>query len=90
LYRVNPAPLVCRSDMTLPQRGQYSTAHYAICTGFMALGLMLPGMWSGWLQDHIGYKHFFAWVIVATIPGFWVAARVPLEENFGKKVAAAS
>jgi PAT family beta-lactamase induction signal transducer AmpG len=55
----------------------------------MAMGLMFPGMWSGWLQDHIGYKHFFAWVIVATIPGFWVAARVPLEENFGKKAAQA-
>jgi len=50
---------------------------------------MFPGMWSGWLQDHIGYKHFFAWVIVATLPGFWVAARVPLEENFGKKAAKA-
>jgi PAT family beta-lactamase induction signal transducer AmpG len=70
-------------------RGQHQTAHYAICTGFMAMGLMFPGMWSGWLQDHIGYKHFFAWVIVATIPGFWVAARVPLEENFGKKAAQA-
>ena len=70
-------------------RGQHQTAHYAICTGFMAMGLMFPGMWSGWLQDHIGYKHFFAWVIVATLPGFWVAARVPLEENFGKKAAKA-
>ena len=32
-------------------RGEHRTAHYAICTGFMALGMMLPGMWSGWLQD---------------------------------------
>ena len=70
-------------------RGQHQTAHYAICTGFMAMGLMFPGMWSGWLQDHIGYKHFFAWVIVATLPGFWVAARVPLEDDFGKKPAKA-
>jgi PAT family beta-lactamase induction signal transducer AmpG len=70
-------------------RGQHQTAHYAICTGFMAMGLMFPGMWSGWLQDHIGYKHFFAWVIVATLPGFWVAARVPLDDQFGKKPAKA-
>jgi len=73
--------------MLYSARGQHQTAHYAICTGFMALGLMLPGMWSGWLQDHIGYRHFFAWVIVATLPGFLVAARIPLDENFGKKTA---
>jgi PAT family beta-lactamase induction signal transducer AmpG len=40
-------------------RGEHQTAHYALCTGFMALGMMIPGMWSGWLQDHIGYRHFF-------------------------------
>ena len=51
-------------------RGEHQTAHYAICTGFMALGMMLPGMWSGWLQEHLGYQHFFVWVILATIPSF--------------------
>jgi PAT family beta-lactamase induction signal transducer AmpG len=66
-------------------RGQHQTAHYAICTGFMAMGLMFPGMWSGWLQDHIGYRHFFAWVILATVPSFLVAMRIPLEDEFGKK-----
>jgi PAT family beta-lactamase induction signal transducer AmpG len=65
-------------------RGQHSTAHYAICTGFMALGLMLPGMWSGWLQDLIGYPKFFIWVLLATIPGFIVTALIPLEAGFGK------
>ena len=39
-------------------RGKHPTAHYAICTGFMALGMMLPGFFSGWLQDIIGYQHF--------------------------------
>ena len=66
-------------------RGRHSTAHYAICTGFMALGLMLPGIWSGWLQQHLGYRHFFIWVMLATIPGFIVTALVPLEAEFGKK-----
>ena len=66
-------------------RGQHQTAHYAICTGFMALGMMLPGMWSGWLQDHIGYPRFFTWVIVATVPSFIVALWIPLEEGFGRK-----
>ena len=66
-------------------RGQHETAHYAICTGFMALGMMLPGMFSGWLQDIIGYQHFFVWVMLATIPGFLVVFFVPLDPEFGKK-----
>jgi PAT family beta-lactamase induction signal transducer AmpG len=66
-------------------RGEHQTAHYAICTGFMALGMMLPGMWSGWLQEHIGYPHFFIWVLLATIPSFIVAMRIPLDAEFGKR-----
>ena len=66
-------------------RGEHQTAHYAICTGFMALGMMLPGMWSGWLQERIGYPHFFVWVLLATIPSFIVAMRIPLEAEFGKR-----
>jgi PAT family beta-lactamase induction signal transducer AmpG len=69
-------------------RGEHQTAHYAICTGFMALGMMVPGMWSGWLADHIGYRHFFAWVILATIPSFIVALWIPLEAGFGKRSTA--
>ena len=68
-------------------RGQHQTAHYAICTGFMAMGMMFPGMWSGWLQEIIGYQHFFVWVMLATIPGFIVAALVPLDREFGKKAS---
>src|SRR6185437_8221175 len=66
-------------------RGNYPTAHYAICTGFMALGMMLPGMFSGWLQDIIGYRNFFVWVLLATIPGFLVVTLIPLDAEFGKK-----
>jgi PAT family beta-lactamase induction signal transducer AmpG len=69
-------------------RGEHQTAHYAICTGFMALGMMLPGMWSGWLQDTIGYRHFFIWVILATVPSFFVALWIPLEAGFGKRSTA--
>ena len=68
-------------------RGQHETAHYAICTGFMALGMMLPGMFSGWVQEIIGYQHFFIWVLLATLPGFLVVAFVPLDPEFGKKSA---
>jgi len=66
-------------------RGEHPTAHYAICTGFMALGMMIPGMWSGWLQEVIGYQHFFLWVILATIPSFLVVLLIPLDREFGKK-----
>ena len=43
--------------------GEHKTAHYAICTAFMALGLMLPGMAAGWLQEQMGYENFFWWVM---------------------------
>ncbi|OZC03516.1 hypothetical protein [Rubricoccus marinus] len=66
-------------------RGTSKTAHYAIATGFMALGMMIPGMFSGWLEDLIGYQNFFTWVLIATIPSFLVAARIKIDPTFGKK-----
>jgi PAT family beta-lactamase induction signal transducer AmpG len=66
-------------------RGEHPTAHYALCTGFMALGMMVPGQWSGWLAQQLGYPHFFVWVILATLPSFLVAARLPLEPEFGRR-----
>lgn len=66
-------------------RGQYKTTFYAICTGFMALGMMLPGFVAGWIQEHIGYSNFFIWVCICTIPGFIIARFLPFDENFGKK-----
>ncbi len=71
--------------MIMISEGEHKTAHYAICTGFMALGMMLPGMFSGWLQEQIGYARFFEWVLLSTIPGFIVAALVTIDPEFGKK-----
>jgi len=51
----------------------------------MALGMMLPGMMSGWLEDIIGYQHFFIWVVFATVPSFIAALFIPLDVNFAKK-----
>jgi len=65
--------------------GPHKTAHYAICTGFMALGMMLPGMAAGWIEDHIGYVNFFTWVLVCTIPSFIVITRLKIAPAFGKK-----
>ena len=71
--------------MIMISQGKHKTAHYAICTGIMALGMMLPGMFSGWLQELVGYSHFFIWVVISTIPGFIVAAIVKIDPEFGKK-----
>lgn len=56
--------------MMLFSKGQQQTAHYAICTGFMALGMMLPGMISGYIQELVGYQNFFLWIMLCTIPSF--------------------
>ncbi len=71
--------------MIMVAEGENKTAHYAICTGFMALGMMLPGMVAGWLQDHFGYVKFFAWVCVCTIPSFFATALLKVDPAFGKK-----
>ncbi len=63
----------------------HKTAHYALCTGFMALGMMIPGMWSGWLQDRLGYVNFFIWACVATLPSFLAAAWIRIDPEFGRK-----
>ncbi|PIQ09546.1 MAG: MFS transporter [Ignavibacteriales bacterium CG18_big_fil_WC_8_21_14_2_50_31_20] len=71
--------------MIYVSNGEYKTAHFAITTAFMALGMMIPGMVSGWLQELIGYQHFFIWVVIATIPAFIVAKYVPIDDTFGMK-----
>jgi PAT family beta-lactamase induction signal transducer AmpG len=73
--------------MMMIAEGEHKTAHYALCTGFMALGMMLPGMAAGWIQDHLGYVNFFIWVCVATLPSFAAAAMIRIDPGFGKKVA---
>lgn len=71
--------------MIYVSQGPHKTAHYAICTGFMALGMMLPGMLSGWLQEQLGYVTFFWWILIATIPSFVVTALVNVDPEFGRK-----
>ena len=71
--------------MIMVSEGEYKTVHYAICTGIMALGMMVPAMFSGWLQEQLGYPNYFLWVMAATIPGFIVTALVKIDPEFGKK-----
>ncbi len=61
--------------------GKYKMAHYAFATGVMNFGLMLPSAVSGFISDFLGYKHFFIWVMISTIPSFLVAWLVPFRET---------
>ncbi len=67
--------------------GKYKTAHYAFADGIMALGFMIPSMISGYLSDFVGYKLFFIFVLIATIPSFLVAHFAPFkQENVEKEL----
>jgi PAT family beta-lactamase induction signal transducer AmpG len=65
--------------------GEHKTAHYAFATGFMALGMMLPGMAAGWIQEKVGYEWFFVIIMILTIPTVLVASVLKIDRNFGKK-----
>lgn len=67
--------------------GESKTSHYALATGFMALGMMLPGMLSGYIQEYLGYGNFFIWVLCATIPGIILSRFLEFPAEFGKKTA---
>jgi PAT family beta-lactamase induction signal transducer AmpG len=71
--------------MMMISEGEHKTAYYAICTGFMALGMMIPGMFSGFLQETMGYQSFFIWVMAATVPGLILIRFLPIDPEFGKK-----
>lgn len=65
-------------------QGEHKTAHYSICTGFMALGMMLPGMAAGWIQEQIGYQNFFIFVMICTIPTLLLIPFLKVDKDFGK------
>ncbi|MBR4997424.1 MAG: MFS transporter [Bacteroidaceae bacterium] len=66
-------------------RGTHETAHYAIATAFMAAGMMLPGMMAGALQEWMGYRLFFVWIMACCAVTFVVSAFLKIDKNFGKK-----
>ena len=70
--------------------GEHKTAHYAICTGFMALGLLLPGLVAGWIQEQIGYQNFFLWVMVCSIVPIISACFLRIDASYGKTKNASS
>jgi len=72
--------------MIMISQGEYKTVFYAIGTGIMALGMMIPALGSGWIQEMLGYQNFYFWILVTTIPGFIVAALVTIDPEYGKKL----
>ena len=67
--------------------GEFKTSHYAICTSFMALSMILPGLVAGYIQEAIGYQHFFWMVIACSVATFFVTflARRIVEAKNSKK-----
>lgn len=64
--------------------GERKTSHFAICTGIMALGMMLPGMVAGKLQEMLGYQHFYILVMILTIPTLLLIPFMKIDKNYGK------
>lgn len=66
-------------------RGESKTAHYAICTAFMALSMMIPGLFAGYLQMSLGYRSFFILTMVLCLVTVVVSAFIKVDPDFGKK-----
>ena len=71
--------------MIYVSEGEFKTSHYAICTGFMALSMMIPGIFAGMIQEALGYPNFFVWILITMIPGFFVTKMLKINPEFGKK-----
>jgi len=67
-------------------RGEFATSHYSICTAFMGLSMMIPGMFAGYLQQMLGYKAFFWMVIACFVATFAVVSLIKVDSQYGKKV----
>lgn len=65
--------------------GPSKTSHYAICTAFMALGMMVPGMFAGAIQQRLGYVNFFWWIMLCCIVTLVVTAMIKVDPKFGVK-----
>ena len=66
-------------------QGEHKTAHYALCTAFMALSMMIPGLFAGALQEAVGYPVFFLIVVAACCMTYIVTALLKIDPEFGKK-----
>jgi PAT family beta-lactamase induction signal transducer AmpG len=67
--------------------GELKTSHYSICTAFMAMSMLIPGMFAGYIQEALGYVDFFWMVIICCIATLLVTFFVDrkIDPNYGKK-----
>ena len=65
--------------------GEFKTAHYSLCTAFMALSMMLPGMVAGYVQESLGYTMFFGFVMVCCLVTVAVTFLLKVDPEYGKK-----
>ncbi len=65
--------------------GEFKTAHYSLCTAFMALSMMLPGMVAGYVQESLGYVNFFIFVMVCCLVTAGVTSALKVDPEYGKK-----
>lgn len=65
--------------------GEFKTAHYSICTAFMALSMMLPGLVAGYVQEWLGYTSFFIFVMICCLATVMVTLKIKVDPEFGKK-----
>jgi PAT family beta-lactamase induction signal transducer AmpG len=66
-------------------KGEFKTSHYALCTAFMALSMMIPGLFAGALQEAVGYRNFFVIVMICCAVTFIVTSLLKIDPEFGKK-----
>ena len=66
-------------------QGEHKTSHYALCTAFMALSMMIPGLFAGALQEAVGYQLFFIIVMLACTMTYVVTSFLKVDPEFGKK-----
>jgi len=64
--------------------GEHKTSHYAFCTALMAMGMMIPGMFAGWMQEMLGYNHFFIWVMICCLVPIVAVALLKIDPNYGR------
>ena len=65
--------------------GEFKTAHYSLCTAFMALSMMLPGLVAGYVQEWLGYTSFFIFVMVCCLATVLATFLVKVDPGYGKK-----
>ncbi len=74
--------------LVLLAEGPTRTSHYALGTGLMAMGMMLPGLGSGWIQERLGYLGFFGWVCLSCLPSVLLTPFLRIDPEFGRREAA--